>query len=187
MTDASLGSAVDNRVTSPCMFALTCLHRSQSWPFFCKHTAGHLPMTMNTSSLLPPQEVPVATLFHHLALGHSQIESEGQLTLQAQRRLLTVTTCLNCRAGAMPTSWALAHLVHSHITPSHSSAYRAVSCFHTPLPHITPRQQPGQTACSSSQHLPVLVSHSLGEPECCSEWGLLCPKILISFHYFSIR
>lgn len=138
MTDASLGTAEGNDVASPCMFALTCSHRSESWPFFCKHTAGHLPWTMNTPSLLPPLEVPMATSFHYLALGHSQVESEGQPTLQAQRYQLTITT--NSRAGAMPTSLALTHLVHSHITPSHSSTYRAVSCFYTPLPCITPRQ-----------------------------------------------
>lgn len=91
--------AVGTHVTSPCMFALTRSHRSQS---FCKHTAGHLPWTMNTLGLLPPLEVPMAALFHHLALGHSQAEGKGELTLQAQ---LTVITCLNCRAGAMPTSW----------------------------------------------------------------------------------
>lgn len=90
-------------------------------------------------------EVPMATLFHYHALGHSQAESKGQLTLQAQRCHLTVTMCLTHRAGTMLTSWTLTHLTHT--SPLH-------------------------TAQCTGMYL-VFIH--------------LCSKILISFHYFSIR
>lgn len=90
--------------------------------------ADESPWTMNMLSLLQPLKCPWH-LFHYRALGHSQAESKGQLTLQAQRCHLTVTMCLTHRAGTMLTSWTLTHLTHT----SHSPVYRDVSCFYTPL------------------------------------------------------
>lgn len=85
--------------------------------------------------------------------------------------------------GSLPT-W------YTHTTPLHTTQPTGLYLVFIHLCHVSHQgsnQAPGQTACSISQHLPVLVFHSLREPDCCSEWTLLCPKILISFHYFSIR
>lgn len=124
--DVSQGSAAGNRDTGPCS------HRSQPWPFVCKHTAGRwVSLDNEYAESASASEVPMALI---------PLPCSGALPGWEQGTAHTASPEVppHCHHVPHPQSRHHAHLMdphppHSHITPSHSPVYRDVSCFYTPL------------------------------------------------------
>lgn len=124
--DASQGSAAGNHDT------LTCSHRSQPWPFVCKHPAGRW--------ISPGQWIRWVCFSLWSAHG-CLIPLPGSGTLsgweQGTAHTASPEVPPHCHHVPYPQSRHHAHLMdphppHSHITPSHSPMYRDLPCFYTP-------------------------------------------------------
>lgn len=156
-----------NHVTSPCMFAVTCSHRSQSantelamspgqwicWVYFHLWKYPWLPYSITLLWGTPSLR----------ARDSSHCKPRGASSLSP--RALTAVQGLCPPRGSSPT-W------YTHTSPLHTVQCTGLYLVFIHLFQVSNQgsnQAPGQRACSSSQHLPVLVSHNPREPECCSE------------------